>query len=149
MTPDQARAAQQQMEQRAAQAGLTFRMGDLRSGNTRDAHRLLQLAREHGRQPELVERLHRAYFTEQDSVFDRAALTRLAVDVGLDPAEVVAVLDSDQFGADVTADEQTAQALGATGVPFFVIDRRYGISGAQPPELIGQALSQAWAAAQA
>jgi predicted DsbA family dithiol-disulfide isomerase len=148
MTPDQARAAQQQMEQRAAQAGLTFRMGDLRSGNTRDAHRLLQLAREHGRQPELVERLHRAYFTEQDSVFDRAALARLGVDVGLDPAEVAAVLDSDQFGADVTADEQTAQALGATGVPFFVIDRRYGISGAQPPELIGQALSQAWAAAQ-
>ena len=146
MTPDQAQAAQRQMEQRAAQVGLTFRMGDLRSGNTRDAHRLLQLARERGRQPELVERLHRAYFTEQDSVFDRAALTRLAADVGLDPAEVTAVLDSDQFGADVTADEQTAQALGATGVPFFVIDRRYGISGAQPPELIGQALSQAWAA---
>ncbi len=147
MTPDQARAAQRQMEQRAAQAGLTFRMGDLRSGNTRDAHRLLQLARERGRQPDLVERLHRAYFTEQDSVFDRAALARLAADAGLDPAEVAAVLDSDQFGADVTADEQTAQALGATGVPFFVIDRRYGISGAQPPELIGQALSQAWAAA--
>ncbi len=146
MTPDQAQAAQRQMEQRAAQVGLTFRMGDLRSGNTRDAHRLLQLARERGRQPELVERLHRAYFTEQDSVFDRSALTRLAADVGLDPAEVTAVLDSDQFGADVTADEQTAQALGATGVPFFVIDRRYGISGAQPPELIGQALSQAWAA---
>jgi predicted DsbA family dithiol-disulfide isomerase len=148
MTPDQAKAAQRQMEQRAAQVGLTFRMGDLRSGNTRDAHRLLQLARERGRQPELVERLHRAYFTEQDSVFDRAALTRLAADVGLEPAEVAAVLDSDQFGADVTADEATAQALGATGVPFFVIDRRYGISGAQPPELIGQALSQAWATAQ-
>jgi predicted DsbA family dithiol-disulfide isomerase len=148
MTPDQAQAAQRQMEQRAAQVGLTFRMGDLCSGNTRDAHRLLQLARERGRQPELVERLHRAYFTEQDSVFDRAALTRLAADVGLDPAEVAAVLDSDQFGADVTADEATAQALGATGVPFFVIDRRYGISGAQPPELIGQALSQAWATAQ-
>jgi predicted DsbA family dithiol-disulfide isomerase len=146
MTPDQAQAAQRQMEQRAAQVGLTFRMDDLRSGNTRDAHRLLQLARERGRQPELVERLHRAYFTEQDSVFDRAALARLAADVGLDPAEVAAVLDSDQFGADVTADEQTAQALGATGVPFFVIDRRYGISGAQPAEVIGQALNQAWAA---
>ena len=146
MTPDQAQDAQRQMEQRAAQVGLTFRMSDLRSGNTRDAHRLLQLARERGRQPELIERLHRAYFTEQDSVFDRAALARLAADAGLDPTEVATVLDSDQFGADVTADEQTAQALGATGVPFFVIDRRYGISGAQPPELIGQALSQAWAA---
>jgi predicted DsbA family dithiol-disulfide isomerase len=148
MTPEQAQAAQQQMEQRAAQAGLTFRMGDLRSGNTRNAHRLLQLARERDRQPELVERLHRAYFTEQDSVFDRAALARLAAEAGLDPVEVEAVLDSDQYGADVTADEQTATALGATGVPFFVIDRRYGISGAQPPEVIGQALSQAWAAAE-
>ena len=147
MTPEQAEGAQRQMEQRAAQAGLTFRMGELRSGSTRDAHRLLQLARERGRQPELVERLHRAYFTEQDSVFDREALARLAADAGLDPAEVADVLGSDQFGADVTADEQTAQALGATGVPFFVIDRKYGISGAQPPELIGQALSQAWAAA--
>ena len=148
MTPEQAQAAQQQMEQRAAQAGLTFRMGDLRSGNTRNAHRLLQLARERDRQPELVERLHRAYFTEQDSVFDRAALARLAAEARLDPVEVEAVLDSDQYGADVTADEQTATALGATGVPFFVIDRRYGISGAQPPEVIGQALSQAWAAAE-
>jgi predicted DsbA family dithiol-disulfide isomerase len=147
MTPEQAQAAQQQMEQRAAQVGLTFRMSGLRSGNTRNAHRLLQLARERELQPELVERLHRAYFTEQDSVFDRAALARLAGEAGLDPVEVEKVLDSDQYSAEVTADEQTAAALGATGVPFFVIDRRYGISGAQPAEVIGQALSQAWAAA--
>jgi predicted DsbA family dithiol-disulfide isomerase len=146
MSPDQVQAAQQQMEQRAAQVGLTFRMSDLRSGSTWDAHRLLQLARERGLQAELIERLHRAYFTEQESVFDRASLARLAADVGLDPAEVAAVLDSDQFSAKVTADEQTAQALGATGVPFFVIDRRYGISGAQPAEVITQALDQAWAA---
>ena len=130
----------------AAQAGLTFRMSDLRSGSTWDAHRLLQLGRERGLQPELVERLHRAYFTEQESVFDRSSLARLAADVGLDPAEVAAVLDSDQFSAEVTADEQTAHALGATGVPFFVIDRRYGISGAQPADAITQALNQAWAA---
>lgn len=146
MSPEQVQAAQQQMEQRAAQAGLTFRMSNLRSGSTWDAHRLLQLARERGLQPELVERLHRAYFTEQESVFDRASLARLAADVGLDPAEVAAVLDSDQYSAEVTADEETAQALGATGVPFFVIDRRYGISGAQPGEVITQALDQAWAA---
>ena len=147
MSPEQARAAQDQMEQRAAQAGLTFRLADLRSGNTRDAHRLLQLARQRGLQAELVERLHRAYFTEQDSVVDRAALTRLATETGLDPAEISAVLDSGQFSAEVTADERTAHSLGATGVPFFVIDRRYAISGAQPAELIGGALSQAWDAA--
>src|SRR5215831_16023833 len=67
---EQAREAQRQMERRAAQAGLTFRLEDLRSGNTRDAHRLLQLARARGRQAELAERLHGAYFTDQASIFD-------------------------------------------------------------------------------
>jgi predicted DsbA family dithiol-disulfide isomerase len=145
MTPQQAEQAQRQMEQRAAQDGLTFNMAGLRSGSTRDAHRLLQLAREQGRQAELIERLHRAYFTDQDSVFDHEALARLAAEAGLQPDAVAAVLDSDQYTDEVLADEQTAHALGATGVPFFVIDRRYGISGAQPAEVIGKALAQAWA----
>jgi predicted DsbA family dithiol-disulfide isomerase len=145
MTPQQAEDAQRQMEQRAAEEGLTFRLEGLQRGNTRDAHRLVHLARERGRQAELVERLHRAYFTEQDSVFDHAALARLAAEVGLDPAEVAKVLDSDEYSAEVTADETVANELGATGVPFFVIDRRYGISGAQPATTITKALAQAWA----
>jgi predicted DsbA family dithiol-disulfide isomerase len=143
----QAQEAQQQMEQRAAQDGLTFRMDGLRSGNTRDAHRLLQLARTTGRQAELMERLHRAYFTEQDSVFDQAALTRLAVAAGLDPADVQQVLSSERFSDAVTADEREASSLGATGVPFFVLDRRYAVSGAQPAQTLTQALEQAWASA--
>jgi predicted DsbA family dithiol-disulfide isomerase len=145
MTAEQAGAAQRQMEQRAAQAGLTFRMEGLRRGNTRDAHRLLHLAGERGRQAELVERLHRAYFTDEESIFDHASLTRLAAEAGLDPAEAAAVLNSDRYADAVTADERTAQALGANGVPFFVIDRRYGISGAQPAAVMTQALDQAWA----
>jgi predicted DsbA family dithiol-disulfide isomerase len=145
MTPQQAEDAQRQMERRASENGLTFRMEGLRSGNTRNAHRLVQLARERGRQGELVERLHRAYFTEQDSVFDHAALSRLAAEAGLDPAEVAKVLDSDEYSDEVTSDEQIASQLGATGVPFFVIDRRYGISGAQPAATITRALAQAWA----
>lgn len=147
MTPQRAQDAQRQMEERAARAGLTFRMEGLRRGNTRDAHRLVHLARDRGRQPEMVERLHRAYFTDQESIFDQASLVRLAAEAGLDPAEAEAVLSSDQYEDAVTADEQTAQALGANGVPFFVIDRRYGISGAQPAAAIGQALDQAWAEA--
>jgi predicted DsbA family dithiol-disulfide isomerase len=146
MTSQQAQDAQRQMEQRAAQAGLTFRMEGLRRGNTRDAHRLVHLARDRGRQSEMVGRLHRAYFTDQESIFDRASLVRLAAAAGLDPAEAEAVLSSDQYADAVAADEQTAHALGANGVPFFVIDRRYGISGAQPAAVIGQALDQAWAA---
>ncbi len=147
MTVQQASDAQRQMEQRAAQDGLDFRMEGLRSGNTRDAHRLLQLARARHRQAELVERLHRAYFTEQESVFDHSSLARFAVEAGLDRDEVLRVLASDEYGDAVDADEATARSLGATGVPFFVIDRRYGVSGAQPPQALVQVLDQAWAAA--
>ena len=149
MTGQQAEQAQRQMEQRAAEEGLTFRMDGLRSGNTRDAHRLLHLAKARGTQPELAERLHRAHFTEQDSIFDPDALTRLAVEAGLDPDEVATVLAGDFYGADVDTDEAMARALGANGVPFFVIDRRYGISGAQPAEVITEVLDKAWVEARA
>jgi predicted DsbA family dithiol-disulfide isomerase len=149
MTAEQARDAQQAMEQRAAGDGLEFRMSGLRSGNTRDAHRLLHLAKARGRQAELTERLQRAYFTEQGSIFDHAALTGLGVEAGLDRDEVTRVLAREEYGDAVDTDEQMAQALGTTGVPLFVIDRRYGISGAQPPEVIVQAMEQAWADAHA
>jgi predicted DsbA family dithiol-disulfide isomerase len=144
MSVEQAHDAQRQMEARAAADGLEFRMDGLRSGNTRDAHRLLQLAGVRGRQAELAERLHRAYFTEQGSIFDHAALTGYAVDAGLDADEASQVLASDQYSDAVDADEATAHALGANGVPFFVIDRRFGISGAQPAAVITQTLERAW-----
>jgi predicted DsbA family dithiol-disulfide isomerase len=145
MSAADADQAQRDMEARAATDGLEFHMDGAHVGNTRDAHRLLQLAGERGRQAELAERLHRAYFTEQKSVFDHESLTAIAVEAGLSRAEVEQVLTTDAYAAEVADDEATAQALGATGVPFFVIDRRYGISGAQPAELIGQALDRAWA----
>jgi predicted DsbA family dithiol-disulfide isomerase len=147
MSPEQASQAQRQMEERAAGDGLTFRMDGLRSGNTRDAHRLIQLAKDRGRQDAMVERLHKAYFSEQDSVFDHEALTRLAVDAGLDREEVAGVLAGDSYDDHVDTDEAMAQALGATGVPLFVIDRKYGISGAQPAETITQVLQRAWSEA--
>ena len=144
MTPLQASQAQREMEQRAAGDGLTFRMANLRSGNTRDAHRLIQLAKDRGRQADLVERLHRAYFTDEDSVFDHEALTRLAVEAGLDRGDVADVLASDAYTDHVETDEAMARAIGATGVPLFVIDRKYGISGAQPADTITEVLEQAW-----
>jgi len=145
MTAEQAADAQRQMEQRAAQDGLTFRMGELRSGNTRDAHRLLHLAKDAGRQAELIERLHRGYFTDQMSIFDQAALAELAVDAGLDTDDVAKVLASDEYEPEVETDEAMAQTLGVTGVPFFVIDRRYAFSGAQPAEAMSQLLDEVWA----
>jgi predicted DsbA family dithiol-disulfide isomerase len=147
MSAAQAEQAQRQMEERAAADGLTFRMSGLHSGSTRDAHRLLQLAKASGRQDQLMERLQRAYFTEQDSIFDHDSLTRLAVEAGLDRDDVAGVLASDQYADHVDTDEAMARALGATGVPLFVIDRRYGISGAQPAETITDVLERAWAEA--
>lgn len=145
MSAEQARDAQRQMEQHAAQDGLEFNMADLRSGNTRDAHRLLHLARAHGLQAELTERLHRAYFTEQASVFEHSSLAGLATEVGLDRDAVLRVLSSDEYGDAVDADEATARSLGVSGVPFFAIDRRYGISGAQPADVIAATLERSWA----
>jgi predicted DsbA family dithiol-disulfide isomerase len=144
MTPAQASQAQREMEERAAADGLTFRMEGLRRGNTRDAHRVIQLAKDRGLQEAVVERLHRAYFTEQDSVFDHKALTRLAVEAGLDRDEVASVLAGDAYSEQVDTDEAMARALGATGVPLFVIDRKYGISGAQPADTVAQVLERAW-----
>ena len=149
MTREQAEDAQRQMAERAAGEGLQFRMADLRSGNTRDAHRLLHLAKDRGVQADLAERLHRAYFTEQASIFDHESLTAIAVAAGLDAAEVRRVLDGAEYNDAVDTDEAMAQVIGATGVPLFVIDRRYGISGAQPPELITETLEKAWAEAAA
>jgi len=144
MTLEQAREAQREMEQRAAKYGLTFRLADLRSGNTRDAHRLLHLAKAQGKQAEMAERLHRAYFTDQASVFDHSSLAGLAASIGLDHDNALGVLASDDYDQAVDDDEKTARSFGINGVPFFVIDRRYGVSGAQPPEIMTQVLDRAW-----
>jgi len=128
----------------AAGEGLDFRFDLNRGGNSFDAHRLLHLAKVRGCQDQLKERLDRGTFTEGLGVSDHEELTALAVEVGLAEAEVRAVLASDRFADDVRADEAQARAYGISGVPFFVIDAIYGVSGAQPADLFVQALTQAW-----
>jgi len=130
----------------AADAGLEFHLDRVRGGNSFDAHRLLHLAADHGREvaDRLKDRFLRAYFTEGQPIGDPATLARLAVEVGLPAAEVDDVLAGDRYAAAVRADERTAQAYGATGVPFFVIDETYGLSGAQPPEVFANVLDRAW-----
>jgi predicted DsbA family dithiol-disulfide isomerase len=128
----------------AAQEGLEFRFDLARPGNTFDAHRLLHLALEHDLQDPLKERLDHATFSEGLPVSDLGALRALAVEVGLPGAEVEAVLGSDRYSDSVRADETQARAYGINGVPFFVIDGKYGISGAQPADFILQTLEQAW-----
>jgi predicted DsbA family dithiol-disulfide isomerase len=128
----------------AAGEGLDFRFDLNRGGNSFDAHRLLHLAKAHGRQDALKERLDRGTFTEGLAVSDHEELTALAVEIGLDEAEVRDVLAGDRYAGAVRGDEAQARALGIGGVPFFVIDGRYGVSGAQPADLFLQGLTQAW-----
>jgi predicted DsbA family dithiol-disulfide isomerase len=145
----QAKTMQTRVEQTAAGEGLEYHLDRTLSGNTVDAHRVLLLAKESGKQDAMVERFYRAYFTEGQSLFDHQSLVRLAVEAGLDAEEVRRVLATDAYADEVEADEREAHALGATGVPFFVVDGRYGVSGAQPSELFAQVLDRAWAERQA
>ena len=145
-TPEQAQGMVDTMTANAAAEGLDFRFDLARPGNTFDAHRLLHLAREHGVQDTLKERLDRATFTEGSPSSDHTALRALALEVGLPADDVDAVLASDRYADAVRADEEQARAYGISGVPFFVIDQKYGISGAQPAEVVLDALQQAWTA---
>ena len=130
------------VEQLAADEGLDYHLADGVSGNTLLAHELLHLAAEHGndKRNELKERLLHAYFEEGRPVFDVDSLVPFAVEVGLDEA-----LADRRFLTAVREDGATAQALGANGVPFFVVDRRYGAAGAQPAEQLLTMLERAWA----
>jgi predicted DsbA family dithiol-disulfide isomerase len=127
----------------ARDEGLEFRLDDQVTGNTFDAHRVAQMARHHGRQDAVVERLFRAYFVDGRSIFDRASLASLAAEAGLDAALVQSVLAGDAYADVVAADLQEAASLGVRGVPFFVLDGRYAISGAQPADVLRQGLERA------
>ncbi|MBK8254167.1 MAG: DsbA family oxidoreductase [Polyangiaceae bacterium] len=124
--------------------GLNMDFEKIRPGNTFDAHRLLHFAAEKGCQNEMKERLMRAYFCEGEAVGERATLVQLAASVGLDPDLVAGVLESDQFASDVREDEGTAREIGIRGVPFFILNGKVAVSGAQPAELFAQALKKAW-----
>lgn len=130
----------------AAEDGLDMRFHDVRRGNTFDAHRLTHLAAAHGLGDATVERLFRAHHTEGELLSDHTVLERLAVEAGLPGSEVAEVLADDRFAAEVREDERTAASLGITAVPFFVIDRAMGASGAHPPEVLLQLLGRGWAA---
>jgi len=147
LTRAKAEAFQRQMTEQAAGEGWEFRLDRARGANTFDAHRLLHLAAEHGVQDAVKERLMRAYLTDGERIGDRETLARLGAEAGLDEAEARAVLGSTRFADEVRADERQAHAFGISAVPFFVIDRRYGVPGAQPADVLLEALETAWAEA--
>ncbi|MFJ8153339.1 DsbA family oxidoreductase [Streptomyces sp. NPDC094468] len=149
MSEAQAEAGEDNLGAQAAAEGLDYRTRGRDHGNTFDMHRLLHFAKEQGRQDQLIQLLYRANFAEERSLFTEGAerLVGLAAEAGLDAEAAREVLaDPARYADDVRADEREAAELGANGVPFFVLDRKYGVSGAQPAEVFTQALGQAWGA---
>ncbi len=130
------------MTETAAVDGITMRFDRAQPGNTFDAHRVLHLAQHHSLQNALKERLFAAYLTDGEALSEHATLLRIAIDVGLPSEEVAAVLASDRFANEVRADEQMAQELSISGVPFFVIAGSLAVSGAQPIDVLADAISQ-------
>ncbi|MET7276742.1 DsbA family oxidoreductase [Kribbella sp. NPDC005582] len=137
--------ANQHVTEVAAELGLEYHLDQAKSVNTVDAHRLLHLALEQGpeTQGRLKERLLKAYFTDGLPVGDHTTLTALAAEVGLPADRVAEVLAGTEYAEEVAADQAQALAYGANGVPFFVIDEKYGVSGAQPTEVFREALKRA------
>jgi predicted DsbA family dithiol-disulfide isomerase len=131
-----------QMTQLAAAEGLEYHFDTVRHTKTLKAHELLHLAKAHGKQVELKERRLRAYFVEGRHVGRVDELVALAAEVGLDADEARAALESGTYADDVAADIEQARAYGIQGVPFFVFDERYGVSGAQSPETFTSVFEQ-------
>ena len=142
---EQAHAMMERVIDAGKKAGLDMKLHESKSGNTFDAHRLLHWAGTLGKQGEMKERLMLAYQSEGAVISNPDVLVGLAADIGLDATEARAVLDSDRYATDVRADEQLAAELGITGVPFFVLAGKLGVSGAQPAETLAKVLERAWA----
>lgn len=144
-TRDDAKARVAGVVQRAKSVGLDYQMDKAIIGSSFHAHRLIQFAKTKGKGGDAEERLFRAYFMEGKHIADRSVLAELAIEIGLDKAEADKVLAGTTYTDAVRSDEREAQQLGVRGVPFFVIDQKYGINGAQSSEHFLQALRQAWA----
>ena len=145
MSDAQLAASSARIEGLAAADGLApYHVGDNVVGNTSLAHELLAFARERGLGTRAWQHLYRAYFGERRSIFSIADLTELAAELGLDPAETRAALTDRRYREGVLAEGREAQALGSTGVPFVVIDRRFAIAGAQPIATFREAIDRAW-----
>ncbi|GGH58061.1 DsbA family oxidoreductase [Rothia aerolata] len=142
---EKAEASQRDIAARAEAVGLTFNWQKARYGNTFDAHRMVHLAAQHGLVDQAEETFKKAYFTDGQAVGDPQVLRSVAAEIGLPTDEVEEVLASDKFADEVRDDECKAQELGISGVPFFLLEEKWAINGAQPVEMILAGLRQVWA----
>jgi predicted DsbA family dithiol-disulfide isomerase len=139
-----ARQMNERVTDMAREAGLEYNLDKAVVANSRDAHRLLQLAKTVGKGDEMEEQLFRAYFTDGKNTADHATLLETAIAAGLDANEVQKVLDSDAFSSEVDHDIYEAHQIGVRGVPYFVFNDRYAVSGAQATETFLGALRQSF-----
>lgn len=129
----------------ASNVGLTYHFDTMIPTNTFDAHRLTKFAKTENKDLELTEALLYAFFTKSEHIGDREVLANIAAEVGLDRAKALSHLNDDRaYANEVRADQETAKALGVQGVPFFVLNNKYAISGAQPIETFLAALEKVW-----
>lgn len=145
MSVEEAKRMSNGVAEQAASVGLTFRFDTMIPTNTFAAHRLAKFAETKGKEATLTEQLLSAHFTESKHIGSHEALADIAASVGLDRQEALAVLQDDNaYGYEVRVDQQMAQQIGVRGVPFFVLNEKYAISGAQPVETFVGALQKAW-----
>lgn len=141
---EQAKGMNDQMAQVAKQVGLQYDFDKAIPANSFNAHRFSHLAKQYGLQNDAEESLFKAYFTEGKNIDDIITLVQLGLEIGLDANETKTVLESDQYAKDVHQDMYEAQQIGARGVPFFLLNRKYAISGAQDSEAFLQAIDTAY-----
>lgn len=145
-TREQAKVMVAGVVERARSVGLEYNMDRAVMGSSFDAHRLIQFAKTHGKADEVEERLFKAHFVLGEHIGDRAVLKLIAEEVGLDGKQVEEMLATEAFTEAVHDDEYEARQIGVRGVPFFVLDRKYAVSGAQASDHFLEALRQAWSA---
>lgn len=141
---EQVKTMNHQVGEQAKAVGLTYHFDTMKYANTFDAHRVAKFAEEKGKAKEITERFLHAYFTESKLMSDFETLISLAGEVGLDEEEVRDVLESNRYAKAVREDINVAHQIGVQGVPFFVFNEKYAVSGAQPEEVFTQVLNQVW-----
>ncbi|MFC3881138.1 DsbA family protein [Algoriphagus namhaensis] len=142
---DQTRQITENVMEMAKAEGLDFDFEKAVVANTRNAHRLIHLAKKSGKGNEMKEHLLSAYFSEGKNVDDFDTLVELGIAIGLDSKSIITMLESSAFDQEVDEDIYESRQIGVRGVPFFVLDRKYGISGAQPDQVFNESLTKAWA----
>ncbi len=133
-----------QMTETAKQVGLEYNFDKAVVANSFDAHRLIQMAKQEGKGDAAEEQLFKAYFTDGKNMSEPEVLAQIGAEIGMDAGAVRQMLQSEAYKEEVGHDITAAEALGINGVPFFVLDNKYGVSGAQAPETFLGALAQAW-----